>query len=58
MSSVVIGARTEAQLRENLGAAGWTLDAEHVRRLDEVSDRRPIYPYWHQRLQTRLRREG
>ena len=58
VSSVVIGARTEAQLRENLGAAGWTLDAEHVRRLDEVSDRRPIYPYWHQRLQTRLRREG
>jgi aryl-alcohol dehydrogenase-like predicted oxidoreductase len=30
----VIGARTEAQLRENLGAVGWTLDGEHVAMLD------------------------
>ena len=54
VASVVIGARTEAQLRENLGAAGWTLDAAHVATLDAVSDRRPIYPYWHQRLNPRL----
>jgi aryl-alcohol dehydrogenase-like predicted oxidoreductase len=54
VASVVIGARTEAQLRENLAAVGWTLDAEHVARLDAVSERRPIYPYWHQRLNPRL----
>lgn len=54
VASVVIGARTEAQLRENLGAVGWKLDAEHVAKLDAVSDRRPIYPYWHQRLNPRL----
>ena len=54
VSSVVIGARTEAQLRENLAAVGWKLDAAHVAKLDAVSDRRPIYPYWHQRLNPRL----
>jgi aryl-alcohol dehydrogenase-like predicted oxidoreductase len=54
VSSVVIGARNEAQLRENLSAAGWTLDAAHVAKLDAVSNRRPIYPYWHQRLNPRL----
>ena len=54
VSSVVIGARTEAQLRENLSAVGWRLDPVHVARLDAVSNRRPIYPYWHQRLNPRL----
>jgi aryl-alcohol dehydrogenase-like predicted oxidoreductase len=54
VSSVVIGARTERQLRENLSAVGWRLDAAHVARLDAVSNRRPIYPYWHQRLNPRL----
>ena len=54
VASVVIGARNEVQLRENLGAAGWRLSEEHVARLDTVSDRRPIYPYWHQRLNPRL----
>ena len=54
VSSVVIGARTEAQLRENLSAVGWRLDPAHVAKLDAVSNRRPIYPYWHQRLIPRL----
>ena len=54
VSSVVIGARTEAQLRENLSAVGWRLDAAQVAKLDGVSNRRPIYPYWHQRLNPRL----
>ena len=54
VASVVIGARSEAQLRENLAAADWRLDAAHVARLDAVSNRRPIYPYWHQRLNPRL----
>jgi len=52
--SVVLGARNEAQLRENLGVLGWSLTAEQVARLDAVSDVRPAYPYWHQRLNPRL----
>ncbi len=58
VSSVVLGARTEAQLRENLGAVGWRLSDDQTAKLEAVSDRRPIYPYWHQRLQPRLRRGG
>jgi aryl-alcohol dehydrogenase-like predicted oxidoreductase len=54
VASVVVGARTEAQLRENLSAVGWRLDAAHVAKLDAVSNRRPVYPYWHQRLNPRL----
>jgi len=49
VSSVIIGARNEEQLRQNLGAVGWTLSAEQVRRLDEASARPAAYPYWHQR---------
>lgn len=48
VATVVIGARNEAQLRDNLGAVGWALTPEQAGRLDEVS-RRPLpYPYWHQ----------
>jgi len=54
VASVVIGARSEIQLRENLAAADWRLDSAHVARLDAVSNCRPIYPYWHQRLNPRL----
>jgi aryl-alcohol dehydrogenase-like predicted oxidoreductase len=49
VSSVIIGARTEEQLRQNLGAEGWNLTAEQVARLDKASARPPAYPYWHQR---------
>jgi aryl-alcohol dehydrogenase-like predicted oxidoreductase len=49
VSSVIIGARNEAQLHENLGAVGWNLTPEQVARLDEVSETATIYPYWHQR---------
>lgn len=49
VASVIIGARDENQLRENLGAAGWNLTAEQVARLDAVSETDTIYPYWHQR---------
>lgn len=49
VASVIIGARDEAQLRENLGAIGWSLSADHIRRLDEASTVTPPYPYWHQR---------
>jgi aryl-alcohol dehydrogenase-like predicted oxidoreductase len=49
VASVVIGARDEAQLRQNLGAVGWALTAEQIAKLDAASARTPIYPYWHQR---------
>ena len=49
VASVIIGARDEAQLRDNLGAVGWNLTAEQVARLDAVSELDTIYPYWHQR---------
>ena len=49
VSTVIIGARDEAQLRQNLGAVGWALSPEQIRRLDEASATTPAYPYWHQR---------
>jgi aryl-alcohol dehydrogenase-like predicted oxidoreductase len=48
--SIVLGARNEAQLQENLGAVGWSLSADQMARLDSASEVRPIYPYWHQRV--------
>ena len=48
VSTVLIGARNEEQLRQNLGAVGWNLTTEQVARLDEASKVRPVYPYWHQ----------
>ncbi len=49
ISSVIIGARNEKQLSDNLGADGWALTAAQVARLDQASAVPPIYPYWHQR---------
>ncbi len=49
VSSVIIGARNEEQLRQNLGAAGWNLTAAQVAELDKASAVEPVYPYWHQR---------
>jgi aryl-alcohol dehydrogenase-like predicted oxidoreductase len=49
VANVVVGARDEEQLRENLGAVGWALSAEQVARLDAASRETPVYPYWHQR---------
>src|SRR6202162_1956016 len=46
---VIIGARNEEQLRQNLGAVDWNLTATQVATLDAASDTTPIYPYWHQR---------
>ena len=48
VATVLIGARNEEQLRQNLGAVGWSLTPEQVARLDEASRVRPVYPYWHQ----------
>jgi aryl-alcohol dehydrogenase-like predicted oxidoreductase len=46
IASVLIGARTEAQLLENIGAIGWTLCDEHIAALDEASAANPPYPYY------------
>jgi aryl-alcohol dehydrogenase (NADP+) len=48
VSSIVIGARDEAQLKANLGALGWSLTKEQVAALDAASARPLSYPYWHQ----------
>jgi aryl-alcohol dehydrogenase-like predicted oxidoreductase len=49
--SVIVGARNEAQLRDNLGAVGWSLSEEQIRRLDAASDVMPAYPYYPYRTQ-------
>src|SRR5271167_4609191 len=49
VSTLIIGARNEEQLRANLGAVGWKLTPDQVAKLDAASDTPPIYPYWHQR---------
>ncbi len=46
VSSVIIGARDERQLRDNLGAVGWKLDADQIARLDAASTREAPYPYF------------
>ncbi|HVJ03478.1 MAG TPA: aldo/keto reductase [Sphingomonas sp.] len=45
VSSVIIGARNEEQLRQNLGAVGWSLTPEQVAALDAASDVLPAYPH-------------
>ncbi len=49
VATLVIGARNEEQLRQNLGAVGWNLTREQVAKLDEASAVPAIYPYWHQK---------
>jgi aryl-alcohol dehydrogenase-like predicted oxidoreductase len=49
VANVIIGARDEEQLRQNLAAVGWNLTADQVARLDAASATTPPYPYWHQR---------
>ena len=48
VATIVVGARNEEQLRQNLGAVGWNLTPEQVARLDAASSRPKPYPYWHQ----------
>lgn len=49
VATVIMGARNEEQLRQNLDAAGWNLSPEQIAKLDRASEVTPIYPYWHQR---------
>lgn len=46
VSTILIGARDEMQLRENLGAVGWTLTPDQIARLDAASRVNPPYPYY------------
>lgn len=46
VSNIVIGARNELQLIENLGAADWALTEEQRRELDALTTPSPIYPHW------------
>ncbi|MDQ7251571.1 aldo/keto reductase [Dongia sedimenti] len=46
VSSVIIGARNEAQLKDNLGAVGWSLTPQQMQRLDAASTTTPAYPYF------------
>lgn len=46
VATVLIGARNEQQLRENLGAVGWSLSPEHSAQLDAASRATPPYPYY------------
>ena len=45
VASVILGARNEAQLKDNLGAAGWSLDADQMARLDAASATTAPYPH-------------
>ena len=48
VSTLIVGARNEEQLRANLGAVGWNLTAAQVAKLDQASAQPKAYPYWHQ----------
>jgi aryl-alcohol dehydrogenase-like predicted oxidoreductase len=49
VATLIIGARNEEQLRDNLGAIGWNLTREQIAKLDAASTVPVAYPYWHQR---------
>jgi len=49
VATVIIGARNEEQLRQNLDAVGWNLTPSQIKKLEDASALTPMYPYWHQR---------
>jgi aryl-alcohol dehydrogenase-like predicted oxidoreductase len=54
VANIIIGARNEEQLKQNLAAVGWNLTTEQLKKLDAASATDPVYPYWHQRQDTVL----
>lgn len=54
VANLIVGARNEEQLKQNLTAVGWNLTVDQIKKLDAASDADPIYPYWHQRQDTKL----
>lgn len=51
VASVIIGARNEEQLRQNLGAVGWSLTSDQMKKLDTASEVTAPYPYFPYRRQ-------
>ncbi len=49
VATIIVGARNEDQLRQNLGAVGWNLTPAQMAKLDAASATALAYPYWHQR---------
>ena len=49
VATLIVGARNEEQLRQNLGAVGWSLTPAQVASLDAASAITSTYPYWHQK---------
>ena len=49
VATIIVGARNEEQLTQNLGAIGWSLTPDQIGRLDAASATPLAYPYWHQR---------
>jgi aryl-alcohol dehydrogenase-like predicted oxidoreductase len=49
VANVIIGARNEDQLKDNLGSIGWKLTAPQMEKLDKASELPMPYPYWHQK---------
>ena len=54
VDNLIIGARNEEQLKQNLGSVGWNLTIDQVKKLDAASEVPPVYPYWHQRQHPKL----
>jgi aryl-alcohol dehydrogenase-like predicted oxidoreductase len=50
IASIIVGARNEEQLRQNLAAVGWALTSDQIAALDRASAVQVAYPYWHQRV--------
>ena len=48
VATIIVGARNEEQFRQNLGAIGWSLTPEQMKKLDDASALPFAYPYWHQ----------
>ena len=58
VATLLIGARDEQQLIENIGAVGWKLTPAQIAALDAASDVSPAYPVWHQRGFAMLNERG
>ena len=52
--NIIVGARNEEQLKQNLGSVGWNLTLDQVKKLDAASEVPPVYPSWHQRERPQL----
>jgi aryl-alcohol dehydrogenase-like predicted oxidoreductase len=52
VATIIMGARNEEQLRQNLEAVSWSLTAKQIAALDAASAQTLAYPYWHQRFFT------